>query len=62
MYRIFKALLVIVWVVDILNLPQMEFLDTTYPINTMAWLLIWLFIPSSDGRPKITAKIENKEN
>ena len=45
MYATFYTLLTIVWVMDILNLPFMEFLDTTYPINGLAWLLIWLLIP-----------------
>ena len=40
MYKIFVALLNIIWVLDILNLPFMEFMDTTYPINGLAWLLI----------------------
>lgn len=47
MYKIFVALLSIVWVLDILNLPFMAFLDTTYPINRLAWLLIWVFLPST---------------
>ena len=45
MYKIFVALLSIVWVLDILNLPFMAFLDITYPINGLAWLLIWMFLP-----------------
>lgn len=36
MYKIFKALINIVWVLDILNLPSMQFLDTTYLINGWA--------------------------
>ena len=48
MYKIFNALLSIVWVLDILNLPFMEFLDTKYPVNTVAWLLIWLVLPTTD--------------
>lgn len=48
MYKIFKAILTIIWILDILNIPQMEILDTTIPINTLAWLLIWIFIPESN--------------
>lgn len=48
MYKTFKALLGIVWVLDILNMPFMEFLDITYPINFWAWLLILLVIPSTN--------------
>ena len=47
MYKTFKALLAVVWVLDILNMPFMEFLDTTYPINGWAWFLIWLFLPTN---------------
>lgn len=46
MYIFFYAMLVIFWVFDICNLPFMEVFDTTYPINTLVWLLIWMFIPS----------------
>ena len=47
MYKIFYSLLTIVWVLDIINVPFMEMLDTTYPINTLAWFLIWIFLPST---------------
>ena len=33
MYRILYAILTIVWILDIVNFPGMEFLDTTYPVN-----------------------------
>ena len=47
MYKIFVALLDIIWVLDILNLPFMEFMDVDIPINTLAWLLIFLVLPST---------------
>lgn len=47
MYKIFVALLNIVWVLDILNLPFMEFLDVGMPINALAWLLIFLVLPTT---------------
>jgi len=47
MFKIFYALLIIIWVLDIVNIPGMEFMDTQVPINTLAWLLIWIFIPST---------------
>ena len=46
MYKIFYSLLSIFWIFDILNLPFMKIFDTTYPINTLAWILIWLILPS----------------
>ena len=45
MYKIFKALVIIVWVLDVINVPSMEFLDTTLPINFLGWLLMLLFLP-----------------
>ena len=47
MYKLFRACLAILWILDILDFPFMTIFDTTYPINTLAWLLIWIFIPSS---------------
>lgn len=39
-----NKIITIIWILDILNLPFMEVLDTTIPINGLAWLLIWLFV------------------
>ena len=50
MYKIFRALITIVWVLDIINLPQMEFLDTTVPINFLGWFLLFLFLPTSNSQ------------
>ena len=53
LYKIFRALINIVWVLDILNLPFMQFLDTTYPINGWAWFLILLVIPATAQTIKV---------
>lgn len=45
MYKTFYYILTIVWILDISNLPFMEFLDITYPINGLVWFLIWVFVP-----------------
>ena len=47
MYKIFYSLLTIVWILDIINIPQLVCLDVTYPINGLAWFLIWIFVPST---------------
>ena len=47
MYKTFKAMIIMVWVMDILNFTQMEFLDTTYPVNFLAWFLILMFLPDT---------------
>ena len=53
LYAIFKALLVIIWIVDILNINFVingihvaEFLDVTIPLNGWFWLLVWLLVPT----------------
>ena len=56
MYKIFYAVVTIIWILDILNIPGMEFLDTKIPINTLAWFLIWICIPST------TVKIHKEDN
>ena len=50
MYKLGKAILVVIWILDILNIPCMECLDTTIPINTFAWFLIWCFLPSTGDK------------
>ena len=53
LYAIFKALLAIIWIIDILNIDFIingthaaEFLDVTVPLNGWFWLLVWLLIPT----------------
>ena len=52
MYKIFVALVNIIWILDILNMPFMEFLDTTIPINGLAWFLIFLVMPLTNDSKK----------
>ena len=54
MFKVFEAILRIIWVFDIINLPFMEALDTTYPINTLAWFLIWALLPTGKKEDKTT--------
>lgn len=56
MFKIFKTLLLIVWLIDITNIDFIVngthlayFLDVTLPLNTWFWLLLWLLIPSSEA-------------
>lgn len=54
LYVIFKTIIIIIWIIDILNIDFVinnnihikYFLDFTLPINTLFWLLLWLFIPT----------------
>ena len=52
MYKIFISLVNITWILDILNIPCVEFMDTSIPINGLAWFLIFLFLPSTDDSDK----------
>ena len=59
LYAIFKALLVIIWIIDILNIDFIingihvaEFLDVTVPLNGWFWLLVWLLVPTVTGLNK----------
>ena len=47
MYKLFYGALSVFWVLDICNIPFMEMFDTTYPINSLVWLLIWMVLPST---------------
>ena len=62
MYKTFKALIVIVWVMDILNFSQVELLDTTYPVDFLAWLLIFLFLPDTTTRIKHVLSLPKQDN
>ena len=53
LYAIFKALLVIIWIIDILNIDFIingihvaKFLDVTVQLNGWFWLLVWLLVPT----------------
>lgn len=50
--------LALFWIFDVINLPFMEMFDTTYPINTVAWILIWLSVPTY----KITRKKKERND
>lgn len=54
MFQMFRTLILIIWLVDILNVDCVisgihlaEFLDTTLPLNGWFWLLLWILIPSA---------------
>ena len=49
--KLFRFLLVLIWIIDILNIGisvfgfnLVEFLDVTLPINGLAWALIFIFL------------------
>lgn len=42
--NIIRIVLVLLWIFDITNMPFMAIFDTTYPVNALVWLLIWIFI------------------
>lgn len=40
--KIIKIVVILFWLMDILNLPFMEIFDTTYPLNTLFWVLVFI--------------------
>lgn len=67
MFKIFKTLIFLVWLVDIFNMNitingsqilNASMLDVGIPINFWFWLLFWLLVPSSSRDiEKLTTKI-----
>ena len=62
MYKILYALIIIIWVVDVMNINFIiegvnvrEYLDVTLPINGLAWFLILTFLPGTS----VTVRKEN---
>lgn len=49
-----KTFCTLFWICDILNMPFMEVFDTTYPFNTLFWILVVIFC----GGIKIQIKSE----
>ena len=39
MFKTFKTLVEIFWILDICDAPFMEMFDTTYPLNGLFWVL-----------------------
>ena len=56
MFNLGKFILFIIWLLDIFNLPFMQCLDNELPINTIAWIIIWILI-----NVNITIKKNRKE-
>ena len=49
--KLLNSVLALTWIIDILNIGAnvngfnlVEFLDVSFPINTLAWFLILLFV------------------
>ena len=66
MYKIFKSLIIIVWVMDIMNINvgSIHLLSWLEPIlndannlNELFWFIIWAVLPSADLQVKL-----NKED
>lgn len=44
MTGLLKMTILIFWILDITDMPFMEKFDTVYPMNTLFWWLIWIFV------------------
>ena len=42
MFRTFKTMVELFWIMDILDLPFMEMFDTTYPLNGLFWFCTFI--------------------
>lgn len=56
MFNLGKFILFIIWLLDIFNLPFMQCLDNELPINTIAWIIIWILVNTN-----ITIKKNRRE-
>lgn len=55
-WKVFRYALNLIWFADVLNLNDMKFLDTTIPINTIWWIIIWCTVFYSDQVKKENIK------
>ena len=67
MYKIFKSLIIIVWVMDIMNINvgSIHLLSWLEPIlndannlNELFWFIIWAVLPSADLQVKLNKEDE----
>lgn len=42
MFRTFKTIVELFWLMDILDMPFMEMFDTTYPLNGLFWFCVFI--------------------
>jgi hypothetical protein len=59
MFKIFKSIILIIWLMDIANFPCMEILDTIYPMNFWFWTLFWILVPDSEVNVNLVRKISS---
>ena len=53
-----RTAVAVFWILDICNMPFMEMFDTTYPLNTLFWFLIWMLC---GGSISVTSKGEDDD-
>lgn len=56
MFKIFKSLLIIIWIIDIFNIDFVingthiaEFLDVIIPLNGWFWFFVWCLVPTTSS-------------
>lgn len=57
MYNIFSSVVGMIWLFDIFNFKFVEILDTTYPINFWAWVIIWICVIGGE-----LGEVENRKD
>lgn len=61
MIGLLKMAILIFWILDITDMPFMEKFDTVYPMNTLFWLLIWIFVLGFNGGRQMFGLVRKKE-
>ena len=49
MFKTFKTIIEIFWILDICDAPFMEMFDTTYPLNGLFWVIVLGIIAFESG-------------
>lgn len=49
MFKTFKTLIEIFWILDICDAPFMEMFDTTYPLNGLFWVIVLGIVAFESG-------------
>lgn len=61
MFKTFKCLFDIFWLMDIMNLPFMKEFDTTYPLNGLFWTFAIIIVAYESGSQGVKLEVKKDE-
>lgn len=61
MFKTFKCLFDIFWLMDIMNLPFMKEFDTTYPLNGLFWAFAIIIVAYESGSQGVKLEVKKDE-